>query len=191
MTRRVLPLTLALTLVGVAVLGAQLVQSAGPEGKAARMAFVATVSRSSISPGYTVDFWERLRELGWDRGNNLLVEERWAEGHLDRMPALMADVIEHKVDLIVTGTEVGAIVGRKATQEIPIVVVALYDPVRAGVAASLSRPGGNVTGLSLQIGEGVPGKCLELLREAVPRMPAVARRQAPPTGHIHAPRFCV
>jgi putative ABC transport system substrate-binding protein len=158
----------------ILVAAAAVVRAEEPAGKVVRMAFVATVSQASISPGYTIDFWERLRELGWVRGKNLIVEELWAEGQLERMPALMAQVVEHKVDLIVTGTEVGAIAARNATQTIPIVVVALADPVGAGVAASLSRPGGNLTGLSRLSGEGIPGKCLELLREAVPRMSVVA-----------------
>jgi ABC-type uncharacterized transport system substrate-binding protein len=84
------------------------------------------------------------------------------------MPALIAQVIEKKVDLIITGTEAGAVAARKATTTIPIVVTAIGDPIASGVAASLSRPGGNLTGFSLQSTEGVPGKCLELLREVIP-----------------------
>jgi putative ABC transport system substrate-binding protein len=115
-----------------------------------------------------------LRELGWVRGKNLLVEERWANGHADRMPALAADVVAHKVDVIVTGTEAGALATKKATQTIPIVAVALGDPVAAGVAASIARPGGNVTGLSVTWEQGISGKCIELLREVVPRVSSIA-----------------
>jgi putative ABC transport system substrate-binding protein len=144
-----------------------------PAAKVARLGVVYTISPTTVSPGYSIDFWERLRQLGWVRGKNLLVEERWAEGQLDRMPALMAQVVAHKVDVILTTTEVGAIAAREATHTIPIVATSMGDPVGLGVAASLSRPGGNVTGLSLQRVEGI-GKCLELLREAVPRVSAVA-----------------
>ena len=144
------------------------------EPKVARLGFVALVSPSSITSGYTVDFYDHLRDLGWVRGKNLLVEERWAEGRADRMPALLADVVAHKVDVILTGTEAGALAARKATQTIPIVAVALIDPVAAGVAASIARPGGNLTGLSATWEQGIPGKCLELLREVIPRASSIA-----------------
>jgi ABC-type uncharacterized transport system substrate-binding protein len=138
-----------------------------------RLGFVATVSPSSISPHYTIAFWERLRQLGWIRDQNLLVEERWAEGHPDRVPMLMNDVVARKVDLILTGTETGALAAKKATQTIPIVAVAMGDPVGAGITNSLSHPGGNLTGFSLQSAEGIPSKCVQLLREAVPSISAV------------------
>ena len=126
------------------------------DDKVATLGFVVIVSPSSITQGYTVDFYDRLRELGWVKGKNLLVEERWAEGRLDRMPALMADVVARKVDLILTGTEAGAIAATRATRTIPIVAVALGDPLAAGIVTSLARPGGNLTGLSLQGGRRYP-----------------------------------
>jgi putative ABC transport system substrate-binding protein len=144
-----------------------------PSAKIARLGVVSTISPSSASVGYNIDFWERLRELGWTREKNLLVEEHWAEGHLDRMPALMAEVVAHKVDVILTTTEAGALPAKRATNTIPIVATSLGDPVGAGLAASLARPGGNVTGLSLQRVESI-GKCMELLREVVPRASVVA-----------------
>ena len=147
--------------------------AAEPAAKIARLGVVYTISPSSASVGYTVDFWERLRELGWTRDKNLLVEERWAEGHLDRMPALMTDVVAHKVDVILTTTEAGALAAKRASNTIPIVATSLGDPVALGLAASLARPGGNVTGLSLQRVESI-GKCLELLREVAPHVSTVA-----------------
>jgi putative tryptophan/tyrosine transport system substrate-binding protein len=142
--------------------------------KVMRLGFVATVSPSSISPGYTIDFYQRLGELGWVKGKNLLVEERWAHGEVDRMPALIAEVLEHKVDAIVVGTDLGAKAARKATHTVPIIGVALSDVVASGIAQSLARPGGNFTGLSLQMGEGVPGKRLELLKESLPKASKLA-----------------
>jgi putative ABC transport system substrate-binding protein len=142
--------------------------------KVLRLAFVATVSPSVISPGYTVDFWERLHQLGWTRGSNLIVEEHWAAGHLDRMPMLMNEVVAHKVDLILTGTEAGALAAQRATRTIPIIAVAMGDPVQAGIVRSLSHPGGNLTGFSLLSAEGIPSKCVQLLREAVPSISALA-----------------
>ena len=158
----------------VTVLGALHPRAADAAQTVVRLGFVATIEESSISPGYKIDFWQRLHELGWTRGENILVEERWADGYVERMPALVADVIAHKVDVIVTGTDVGAIAAKKATSSIPIVGVALGDPVGTGVVANLAHPGGNFTGLSLQTAEGVPGKCLELLRETVPHLSRVA-----------------
>ena len=144
------------------------VSAQAPSNSAVRLAFVFAGTESSMSPGYTIDFWQRLRELGWIRGENVLVEERWANGDVDRMPALIAEVIARKVDVLIVGTDAGAIAAKKATSTIPIVAVTLGDPVGTGVATSLARPGGNLTGLSLQPGEGVPGKCLELLLELLP-----------------------
>jgi putative ABC transport system substrate-binding protein len=89
------------------------------------------------------------------------------------MPALIDEVLRDKVDVILTFTEAGAIAARKATQTTPIVVAFMGDPVGTGVAASLARPGGNLTGLSAQA-DGIPGKCLELLKEIVPRLSTVA-----------------
>jgi putative ABC transport system substrate-binding protein len=142
--------------------------------KVVRLGFVATVSRSSISPGYSIGFHDRLRELGWVRGKNLLVEERWADGDPDKMAGLIAEVLKLKVDVLVTATDLGAMAARKATQTTPIIAVALGDPVASGLVTSLARPGGNFTGLSIQLGDGVPGKCLELLRESLPGASTVA-----------------
>jgi putative ABC transport system substrate-binding protein len=89
------------------------------------------------------------------------------------MPALIDEVLRLKVNVILTFTEAGAIAARKATQTTPIVVAFMRDPVGTGVVPSLSRPGGNLTGLSVQA-DGIPGKCLELLKEIVPRLSTVA-----------------
>jgi putative ABC transport system substrate-binding protein len=119
-------------------------------------------------------FWERLRELGWIKGENLVVEERWADGHLERLPDLMTEVVRAKVDIIVTYNTASAIAAKKATNTIPIVDATMGDPVQVGLAASLARPGGNLTGLSMAYGEGIPGKFLELLQDAVPSLSSVA-----------------
>jgi putative tryptophan/tyrosine transport system substrate-binding protein len=115
-----------------------------------------------------------LRELGWIEGQNLIAERRWAEGRMERLPALMTEVIGRNVDVIFTGSTPGAIAAKNATSTIPIVAMGMGDPVRSGVVASLARPGGNLTGLSLGWGEGVGGKWLELLQETVPRLSTVA-----------------
>lgn len=119
-------------------------------------------------------FWARLSELGWVEGVNLVREERWAEGHIDRLPTLMAEVVSTKIDVLVTFSTPGAVAAKQATTTVPIVVAAMSDPVSAGVAASLARPGGNLTGLSLQMTEGIPGKWLEILHEILPAQRQVA-----------------
>ena len=137
------------------------------------MGLVAPDSLSTTPPSSTL-FWGRLRELGWIEGQNLIVERRWADGHLERLPALMAEVIERNVDVIVTGSTPGAMAAKNATRAIPIVVVGMGDPVRSGLVASLAHPGGNLTGMSMGFGEDFTGKWLELLQETVPQLSTVA-----------------
>lgn len=116
----------------------------------------------------------RLRELNWVEGGNLIIEMRFADGHLDRLPSLMAELVESRVDLIITGGNPTVLAAKKATSTIPIVAVAMSDPVGLGLVASLAHPGGNLTGLSLGFSEGFAGKWLELLHEVVPRLSTVA-----------------
>ena len=108
-------------------------------------------------------FWDRLRELGYVEGQNLIVERRWADGHLERLPALMAEVVGRKVDVLVTYSTPAGIAAKNATSTIPIVVAAMGDPLGIGLVASLARPGGNLTGVSLRHDRGshrqVAGDC--------------------------------
>src|SRR2546430_1152128 len=111
-------------------------------------------------------FVQRLRELGWIEGRTVAIEYRWAEGRVERYGEIAAEFVRLKVDVIVTvGTAAAA--AKQATSVIPIVFAVAADPVSSGLVASLSRPGGNVTGLSLQQGD-IAGKRLELLREVLP-----------------------
>src|SRR5438067_8625114 len=105
--------------------------------------------------------------------NSLAIEYRWAEGSYDRLPALAADLVGRKVDVIVTFGSPGIQAARGATSTIPIVFIAVGDPVRDGLVASLARPGGNVTGISLLGGELTP-KRIELLSEMVPQARVLA-----------------
>ena len=91
-----------------------------------------------------------------------------------RAGALRRDVVDHNVDLILTGSTPGALAAKNATNTIPIVAIGVGDPVRSGLIASLARPGGNVTGMSMGYGEQFSGKWLELLQETVPRVPTIA-----------------
>lgn len=110
---------------------------------------------------------QRLRELGWIEGRNLQIEYRWAEGRFDRSPEMIAELLALKAEIIVTHAPLNVIAARRVTSVIPIVFAAVGDPVGIGVVASLARPGGNVTGLSLQSAD-LAGKRLELLREIIP-----------------------
>lgn len=118
--------------------------------------------------------WERMRQLGWEEGRNLIVERRSAEGIVERLPVLISDVLSKKVDVILTLSTPGAVAARNATGTVPIVAAAMGDPVEAGLAASLARPGGNLTGLSYGFSQGIHGKWIELLRECVPQLKSVA-----------------
>jgi putative ABC transport system substrate-binding protein len=155
------------------VLGSPASLAQEPVQKVVRLGFVHSQSPATSNRGLP-GFWERLAELGWVRGRNLISEERWAEGRYDRLPALMAEMVEHKVDVIVTYSTPAAVAAKNATSTIPIVVASMGDPVATGLAASLAHPGGNLTGLSLQMTEGIPGKWIELLQETVPRIRTVA-----------------
>ena len=110
---------------------------------------------------------QRLRELGWIEGRNLQIEYRWAEGRFDRSSEMIAELLGLKAEIIVTHAPLNVIAARRATSVIPIVFAAVGDPVGIGVVASLSRTGGNVTGLSLQSAD-LAGKRLEFLREIIP-----------------------
>jgi ABC-type uncharacterized transport system substrate-binding protein len=114
----------------------------------------------------------RLRELGWTEGRTIAIEYRWADGRSEPLSEIAAEFVRRKVDIIVTsGTGVAA--AKQATSSIPIVFAVAVDPVGSGFVASLARPGGNVTGLSIQ-SHDVAGKRLELLRELVPRLRRLA-----------------
>src|SRR5215468_651207 len=112
-------------------------------------------------------FLQRLRQLGWIENRNVAIEYRWAEGRSERFAEIAAEFVQLKVDLIVASTTPAAIAAKQATATIPIVFATVNDPVSTGVVASLARPGGNLTGLSNQLGD-TASKRLELLREIVP-----------------------
>ena len=117
-------------------------------------------------------FRQGLREIGYVEGKNIIIEWRSAEGKLDRLPTLAAELVRLKVDVIVTGGGRATRTAKEATKTIPM-VVAIPDPVGDGFVASLARPGGNITGLSA-LGPELSGKRLELLKEAVPKLSRVA-----------------
>jgi ABC-type uncharacterized transport system substrate-binding protein len=140
--------------------------------KIPRIGFLSAASASTISDR-TEAFRQGLRELGYVEGKNILIEWRYAEAKLDRLPALAAELVDLKVDVIVTGGSGATRPARQATATIPIVMTQDSDPVASGFVVSLARPGGNITGLSTLAPE-ISGKRLELLKEVVPKLSRVA-----------------
>jgi ABC-type uncharacterized transport system substrate-binding protein len=161
-------MTLALSL-----LCAPLAVEAQLPSKVARVGFLQVTSPRSAS--FVQAFEQGLRDLGYVEGQNLVIEFRTAEGNVERLPALAAEFVQRNVEvLVVGGPEVTLRAARQATSTIPIVMVAVdYDPIALGYIAGLPRPGGQITGLFLQQIE-VTGKCLELLKEALPQVTRVA-----------------
>jgi putative tryptophan/tyrosine transport system substrate-binding protein len=158
-----------ITLAGGAVAAWPLTVRAQQVGKRPTIAFIM-YSALINSPGIAA-FAERLRELGWIDGRTVAVEYHWSDGRPERVAEIAAQLVQQKVQVIFTyGAAVTAL--RQATTSIPIVTVA-NDPVGSGLVASLSRPGGNVTGLSLQAPESA-GRRLELLRQLVPSLRRLA-----------------
>ena len=133
--------------------------------------FLGATSPSTISDRVEA-FRQGLRELGYVEGKNIVVEYRWAEGKIERLPDLATELVRLKVDVIVSGGNSATQAAKKATNTIPIVMTQVSDPVASGFVASLARPGGNITGLSTLAPE-ISGKRLELLKEIVPRLSRV------------------
>jgi putative ABC transport system substrate-binding protein len=146
-----------------------------------RLGFVHTQSPATATRGVSA-FWERLRELGYIDGQNLVIEARWADGRIERLPAIMTELLGQKLDILVAATTQAAIAAKDATSTVPIVGVAMGEPLRTGLATNLARPGGNLTGLSVGWAEGMVGKWLELLQETVPRLSTVAVIENPETS---------
>ena len=128
---------------------------------------------SSLDSNRVGTFVQRLRELGWIEGRNVAIEYRWAEGRIEHLAEFAAEFVRLKVDVIVTSGTPPVVAAKQATSVIPIVFAAVGDPVGNGLVASLPRPGGNVTGSSIQATD-LAGKRVGLLREAVPGLRSLA-----------------
>ena len=134
-------------------------------------------------PPHLESFHQGLRELGYVDGKNILIEYRYAEGKSDALPALAADLVTLNVEVIVTTNPNGSRAVLRASSAIPIVVVG-FDPVAAGLVKSLAHPGGNITGLSSRVGPDMEGKRLDVLKEAFPKISAVAMLWNPEAGQL-------
>ena len=140
--------------------------------KIPRIGYLAANSRAATSARAEA-FRQGLRELGYVEGKNLAIEHRYADGNPDRLPALAAELVRLKVDIIVSGGPSSTHAAREATVTIPIVMAQHPDPVGSGFVASLAQPGGNITGLS-NLAPELSGKRLELMKEIVPKLSRVA-----------------
>ena len=144
------------------------IRTAGAQltGKVYRIGFLGPANASSWA-SYIAALREGLREFGYEEGKNLVIEYRWAEENLDRLPELASELVGLKVDLIVTDGTPGSRAAKQATTSIPIVMAAVGDPVRSGLVASLARPGGNLTGNSI-VEADLLSKRVQLVREVIP-----------------------
>jgi len=141
-------------------------------GKVHRIGFLGN-STPALEANLVGAFREGLREMGYVEGQNILVEYRWAEGKYERLPALVAELLARNVEVIVTAGTPASHAVKKATTSVPFVMVAVGDPVASGLIPSLTRPGGNITGLT-SMGDELEGKRLELLRDLIPTISHVA-----------------
>ncbi|MFI4929403.1 MAG: ABC transporter substrate-binding protein [Burkholderiales bacterium] len=149
------------------LLARPLTAAAQQAGKLARIGFLSNLNPELLAASVE-GFRQGMRELGWVEGQNVEVEYRWADGNLDRHPALAAELVKLPVDVIVTAGPQAVLAARQASSTIPIVVALMPDPVALGVAASLARPGGNVTGMTNVFEELTP-KQLQIFKETMPR----------------------
>lgn len=149
-------------------------RSASPQtpGKPYRVGFLGN-STAALEVNLVGPFRDGLRERGYLEGRDLVLDFRWAEGQYERFPALVAELIALRPDVIVTAGTPAALAVKQATSRIPLVMVAVGDPIGSGLVASLAHPGGNRTGL-VSIAPDLEGKRLELLKDIVPRLSFVA-----------------
>jgi putative ABC transport system substrate-binding protein len=161
-----------ITLLGGATVAWPFAARAQQAGKLPTIGFLVPGAPSSHGQ-WVAAFAQRMRELGWIEGRTVTIEYRWAEGRSERFAEIAAEFVRLKVGVIVTGGTDVVIAAKQATSAIPIVFAAAGDPVSTGLAESLARPGGNVTGLSNQSAD-LAGKRLELLREVVPNLRRLA-----------------
>ena len=145
---------------------------ARPAAKVYRIGFFLVATAQSVAPLVRA-LSEGLRDQGFVEGRNLVFERRYADGDVERLPELAAELVRLGVDVIVTGSNLHVAAARRATATIPIVMINAVDPVGAGFVASLARPGGNITGLSLDASRETLAKQLALLKEIAPKLSRV------------------
>ena len=141
--------------------------------KVPRIGYLATIGDPKSPPASVKVFQQGLRDLGYIEGKNILIEYRYSQGKQEQVPALVAELVQLRVDVLVVGAIPAIRAAKQATKTIPIVMLSNVDPVAAGIVDSLAHPGGNITGIS-RLGRELSGKRLELVREVVPKISRVA-----------------
>ena len=159
-------------IITLGILLGPLAAQAQQTGNVYRIGFLGN-STAALEANLVGPFREELRDLGYVEGRNVLIEYRWAEGKYDRFPALIGELLALKVAVIVTAGTPATLAVKKATTSVPLVMLAVGDPVGTGIVPSLSHPGGNITGLTA-ISTEMDAKRLELLREVVPSVSYIA-----------------
>ena len=162
---------------GVLLWAASFPVQAQQSAKISRIGFLSATSRS-LNASRNDSLWQGLRQLGYVEGSNVTVEYRYADGQLDRLPQLAADLVGLKVDVIVVSGTRAAVAAKRATSTIPIVLAGVGDPVQAGLISSLMHPGNNVTGVS-RLSPDFIGKRLELIKEVIPKTTRMAALSNP------------
>ncbi len=155
------------------LLAAPLAAESQQAGKVWRIGLLSYAASDSGGAARWKAFREQLRELGYVEGQNVFFESRWGDGQVGRLRGLAAELIDAKVDILVTASSEAALAAKQATRSIPIVTATGGDPVKLGVVASLARPGGNVTGV-FSLSNELAGKRLEFLKQLIPRVSRVA-----------------
>jgi putative ABC transport system substrate-binding protein len=163
------------------LLAAPLTALAQPAAKVPRIG-VLTINLAASPPNLHEAFRQELRDLGYVEGRNVVLEYRDAGGKVEQLPALAAELVALKVDVILAGPTVAAVAAKHVTRTLPIVFIGPSDPVTSGLVSSLARPGGNVTGPSSALSPELAGKCLEQLTQAVPGVSRVAVLWQPGAG---------
>lgn len=153
---------------------------------APRVGFIGASSATTAAP-YLEAFRQGLRDLHYVEGENIAIEVRWADGSAQRFPQLIAELVGLKIDILLVSAAAGALAAKNAGTATPVVFAAVTDPIGYGIIDSLARPGGNITGVALALGEGFSGKWVELLKEAAPRITKTAVLRNP--GHPLADVF--
>ena len=161
-----------ITMVGVSIISTPLAGEAQSTGKVYRIGYLTVPSRETAG-AVANTFKLALRDLGWIDGQNIVINFRFADSDLDRLPHLAAELALTN-DVIVAGANAAVVAAKSATPKKPIVMLFAIDPVASGLVASLARPGGNVTGLTVTVGREIYGKQLQLLKDVAPRISRVA-----------------
>jgi putative ABC transport system substrate-binding protein len=165
-----------LAMVGGTTLVVPLASEAQQPGNMVRIGWLdaGTTPTAAAPSGALTAFGQRLKELGWIEGRNVVIETRFADTYWDRLPGLAQDLVARRVDVIVTIGTATVMYAKKATTTIPIVMAGAGEPLELGLVPSLSHPGGNVTGVAHNPGPEFAGKSLELLKDAAPKISRVA-----------------